>query len=415
MRDTDLYRQILGIEKPWTVARVELKATEQRVDVFIEHATGERWACPECRKLLAVYDHTAERSWRHLDSCQFMTYLHARPPRVRCEEHGVKQVQLPWALPNGRFTALFERFAIDVLRETDITGAARILRLSWDEAWGIVERAVERGLLARKPQVVPFIGVDEKAAAKGHRYLTLVCNLEKGTVEYVADNRRRESLEGYFNSLTTEQRNGIEAIAMDMWEPFVQAVDACVPNPMRKVVFDRFHVMQHMGRAVDEVRKTEHRALAAEGRADTLKRSKYLWLYSAENLPERHRERFDALRRLNLKTGRAWALKESLRGLWSCGDFWQGWTHWKRWFFWATHSRLEPVIRAARTVERHLRNVLTYFDHRITNAVSEGINSKIQTIKKMAFGFRNKEHFKAAIYFHCGGLSLYPATHTDPG
>ena len=143
-----------------------------------------------------------------------------------------------------------------------------------------------------------------------------------------------------------------------------------------------------MGRAVDDVRKREHRALAAAGHA-TLSGSKYLWLYAEENLPEQHRTRFAQLKALTLKTGRAWALKESLRELWKYTRV--GWAerHWKRWYFWATHSRLTPVIETARTIQRHLPNVMTFFVHRITNAVTEGLNSKIQTIKKMAYGFRN--------------------------
>jgi transposase len=152
MRDTELYRHLLGLETPWTVSRVELDAKTQRVDVFAEHPRGTRWPCPECEEgaaMLAIHDHAPERSWRHLDSCQFMTYLHARPPRVNCPKHGVKQVRLPWADPKARFTALFERFAIDVLLETDVLGATRILRISWDEAWHIQERAVARGMAAK--------------------------------------------------------------------------------------------------------------------------------------------------------------------------------------------------------------------------------------------------------------------------
>jgi transposase len=139
-----------------------------------------------------------------------------------------------------------------------------------------------------------------------------------------------------------------------------------------------------MGQAVDDVRKREHRALAATGDT-TLTGSKYLWLYAEENLPEQHRTRFAQLKALTLKTGRAWALKESLRELWQYTRV--GWAerHWKRWYFWATHSRLTPVIETARMIQRHRPNVMTFFAHRITNAVSEGLNSKIQTIKKRFF------------------------------
>jgi transposase len=410
MRDVELYRHLLGLESPWTVSRVELNAKEQRVDVWAEHGKGARWPCPECQEgkaALAIHDHAPERSWRHLDSCQYMTYLHARPPRVNCPNHGVKQVRLPWAEPKARFTALFERFAIDVLLETDILGATKILRISWDEAWHIQERAVARGMAKKAKRVVARVGVDEKAIAKGHKYLTLVSDIDRGTIEYIADDRKTESLSSFFVALTPEQRDGIDAIAMDMWEPYEHAIYANITGAAEKVVFDRFHIMKHVGEAVDKVRKQEHRELQAQG-DNTLAKSKYLWLYAEENLPEKSKPRFEELRRADLKTGRAWSIKESLRRLWGHTERADGEEHWRRWYFWATHSRLAPMIAAARTIRRHLNNVLTYFKHRITNAVSEGLNSKIQTIKKRAYGFRNNQNFKTAIYFHCGGLDLYP-------
>jgi transposase len=409
MRDTELYRLLLGIEAPWTVAKVELDIKQQRVDVWAEHCEGS-WPCPDCSKALPIYDHAPDRAWRHLDSCQFMTYLHARIPRVECPEHGVHQVRVPWAEPKSRFTVLFERLAIDVLKETDITGATRILRISWDEAWRLLERAVARGRARKMKRNVRLVGVDEKSAAKGHDYLTLVSDLEQGTVEYIADERKQTSLDEFFQQLTPRQRRGIEAIAMDMWEPFYQSVLANVPSAVEKIVFDKFHISKHMGEAVDKVRRREHRQLVESGES-LLSGTKYLWLYNEENLPEEQRERFEGLRAADLKTARAWAIKEVLRGLWGYRS--QGWAerYFRRWYFWATHSRLKPIIEVARMLKRHLTNVLTYFKHRITNAVSEGLNSKIQAVKKQAYGFRNREHFKLAIYFHCGGLNLYPATH----
>jgi len=301
----------------------------------------------------------------------------------------------------------FERFAIDVLRECDVTGATRILGMSWDEAWGVMERAVDRGKLRKARRVVRQIGVDEKAAAKGHKYLTLVCDLEQGTVEYVGEDRKQESLEAYYEGLSSKQREGIEAVAMDMWDPYVAATRKYLAGADEKIVFDRFHIMSHVGKAVDTVRKQEHRERMQEG-DETLKGTKYLWLYSQENVPEFRRQEFASLQRLELKVGRAWAIKETLRELWHYVYPEAGRRFWKRWHFWATHSRLKPILEAAATLKRHLANILTYFRHRITNAVSEGLNSKIQTIKKMAYGFRNLEHFKTAIYFHCGGLDLYP-------
>jgi len=410
MEDTELYREILGLKAPWSVTRVGLDMQEKQVNVWAGHEEGTRWPCPDCKALLATYDHVEERTWRHLDTCQLMTLLHARTPRVECPQHGVKRVRVSWAEPSSRFTLLFECKAIDVLKEADVEGTTRILHTSWDEAWHIQEKAVTRGLAAKVETVIPRLGVDEKAIAKGHKYFTLVCDIDRGTVEYVAEDRKKASLDGYFQGLSQRQLGGIKAIAMDMHEAYIQSTLEHVPEAKEKIVFDRYHVMGHMGKAVDLVRRQENKDLIKDG-DESLVKTKYLWLYAEENLPEKHRERFDQIKNLNLKTSRAWAIKECLRALWSYTYTASARKFWESWNGWAVRSKLKPVIEAARTVRDHLYNILTYCKHKITNAVAEGLNSKIQKIKQMACGFRNKEHFKTAILFHCGGLQLYPATH----
>jgi transposase len=381
MRDITLWTRLLALEKPWTIERVALDAQGRSLDIRLVHRRNAAFSCPECGRRARLYDHAPARSWRHLDHGDCLTHLHAQVPRVDCPAHGIRRVHVPWALPGARFTTGFERHAIDVLLEADVTGATRLLRISWDEAWHIMERAVERGLRAKERRVIAHLGVDEKAVAKRHRYVTLVCDLERGTVEFIADDRKRASLDAYYQSLSKEQLAGIEAVAMDMWGPFIASTVAHVPGGRSKIVFDRFHIMKHVSEAVDAVRKAEHRRLRGAG-DETLKGTKYLWLYAKENLPESERDRFAAPRALHLKTGRAWAIKESLRELW--GYRRKGWAlrHWKRWYFWATHSRLVPMVKVARMIREHLDNVLTYFEHRITNATSEGLNSKIQTVKK---------------------------------
>jgi transposase len=415
LRDIEFYAQILGLEDPWFVEDVDLSIEDKRIDIFVSHHEGRLWACPACGAELPLYDHEQMRAWRHLDTGGLPTFIKARPPRVKCANDGVRQVRLPWAEPKSRQTKAFERFAIDVLKETDISGAANILGTSWDACWGIMERAVARGQERKKHQVPALIGVDEKAVAKGHSYMTLVYSITAGTVEYIAEDRKQESLDGYFEPFDAEERDRVKAVVMDMWPPYVNSVKEHLCDAENKIVFDRFHVMKHMGEAVDTVRKREHRELRAEG-IDTLVGSKYLWLYSERNLPDKHKGHFRLLKSLNLRTARAWAIKESLSALWSYHR--PGWAlkFYTQWFFWATHSRLQPVIDVAYMIKRHLYGVLNYFSAaRITNAAAEGLNSKIQTIKKMAYGYRNKEHFKTAIFFHCGGLQLYPATHGIAG
>lgn len=411
MDSVELYRQLLGLTASWTVEKVDLDMAKQHVEVRVGHPAGQRFACPECGCELGVYDHLAERVWRHLDSCQFLTYLHARPPRVSCPEHGVHQVTLPWAQAGSRFTNLFEALAIDVLLAANIKKAAGILRITWDEAWHLMERAVLRGRAAKGSHVPEQIGIDEKAIAKGHRYMTLVCDLNESTVEYIGEDRKEASLTAYFDAFPKERREEIEAISLDMWPAYINACRDHVPDADGKMVFDRFHIMRHVVDAVDKVRKQEYKALMQEGDA-TLAKSKYLWLTNPSNMTDKARERFDQLKGAELKTSRAWALKEALRDLWNyTSEAWAA-KFWKRWYFWATHSRLAPMIEVAKLIARHLPNVLTYFRHRITNAVAEGLNSKIATVQKRACGYRNPNHFKIAVYFHCGGLNLYPAAST---
>jgi transposase len=407
MDTTELYTMLLGMKPPWSIVEVRVDETEEQVDVETEHEAGTRFPCPECGDLLPVYDHTPARSWRHLDSCHYRTFLHACIPRVACQQHGVKQVLVPWASPSSRFTIPFEQWAITVLHETDIQGAAELLRISWDQTWGIMERAVARGQKRKRWRIIRLLGVDEKAVGKGHDYFTLVTDLTRSTVEYIADGRTKESLVAFYEGLNIRQMAGIQAVAMDMWGPFIRATRDRVPRAEEKIVFDRFHIMKHMNEAVDAVRKKEQRALRQQG-DDPLKGSKYLWLFAEENLPEKHQERFAILKAMHLKTGRAWALKEMLRDLWRYKR--RGWAvkHFRGWNQWAIRSRLEPVRKVAAMLRGHLDNVLTYFDHRITNATCEGVNNKIQAIKHSAFGFRNRDHFRTAIFFHCGGLDLSP-------
>lgn len=416
MDSKELYAVLLGVRTPWTVAAVEMNVAKQEVVVTVTHPAGTRFCCPQCERELAVFDHLAERRWRHLDSCQFMTYLQARPPRVHCPEHGKHTVALPWAEGASRFTTMFEALAIEVLLATHVKSAAALMRISWAEAWTVMERAVIRGRAAKALAVPEHIGIDEKAIAKGHQYMTIVSDLDAACVEYIGEERKETTLAAYYDAFTEQQRASIQAVSMDMWPPYINATQVAVPGADTKIVFDRFHIMQHVLGALDRVRRKENKTLLAEGDS-TLVRSKYLWLRNAHNLTDEAQQRITPLMDSSLKTARAWAMKESLRTWWNYRSRGCAARFWKRWYFWATHSRLPPMIEAARLIQRHLANVLTYFTHRITNAVAEGLNSKIATIQKRACGFRNRDHFKIAVYFYCGGLNLMPqrATPTKVG
>jgi transposase len=408
LKDIQLYQQILGLVAPWQVESVALKPKERQIEVRVTF-TDTLWACPECAQRMQIHDYE-ERRWRHLDSCQFKTILVSRVPVVRCPEHGSQTVAVPWAEKFERFSRLFERFAIDVMLECSISGACEILGITWDEADGIKQRAVKRGLARKTPQVMARLCVDEKGMGHGHDYMTIVAQAEAGrtTVQYVGEGRERESLDGFWQGLMAEQLAGVEAIAMDMWKPYVQSTLAYVPEAAGKIVHDPFHLVKYMNEAVNEVRKSEHRRLQAQG-DDILKSTRQLWLYGLENVPAKYAQRFDELKELNLETSRAWAIKEVFRNLWLCDTAKKAGTYFDRWYSWAIRSRLEPVKKVARMCKRHLSNILTFFAHRHTNGPMEGLNNAIQGLIKKAYGYRNKERFKTDIFFHLGGLDLYPA------
>ncbi len=408
MQDKELYQHLLGLSSPWSVVSVSLNAEAEEIVVQVDHPRGTKFCCPECQRELPCYDHAEKRHWRHLDSCQFKTIVAAQIPRVNCPEHGVRNVQVPWAAKHSRFTILFERFAIDVLLATQtVAGAMSILRTTWDQTWQIVLRAVARGQQRKQPLPIPRLGIDEKAFAKGHSYLTLLVDLDRSTVEAISVGNDTASACACFSQLSAAQIASVEAIAMDMSAAYVRAAKESLPLAEEKIVHDRFHVMQQATKAVDLVRRREHRQLQQQ--ADhRLTGTKYVWLTSQENLSARQQEKLSAAFDAELKTGKAWAYKEMLRDLWHHNTAQDATAYFQDWYRRVIHTTLTPLKKVARMIKERLRNVVSYCTHRITNAVAEGLNSKIMAIKRRVGGFRNVENYKTAIYFYCGGLDLHP-------
>ena len=400
------YAQLLGIGSPWKVEAVHLQLNEKKVEIQLAWEWGSAAKCPVCGKDCPLHDSAPERAWRHLDTMQFMTVIRARAPRSNCPEHGVKTTEVPWAPPQGRFTVMFERFAVAVmLASGSLSQACELLGLSWDTAHEIMRRAVEGGLKERQMEGLKHLGMDEKSFKRGQSYVTLLTDLEEGRVLDVVRERTKEAAAELWQSLSAEQKAGVEAVAVDMWEPFIQTIQEQVPEA--EIVHDKFHVSKYLGEAVDKVRRQEHKELMAQG-DETLKGSRQLWLYNPANFSEEQRTEFAALKDLNLKVGRAWAAKELFTKFWEYRE--EGWARrfFKEWFGWVTRSQLKPVAEVAWMLKRHLDNLVNYVRHPITNAVTEGLNSKIQSLKAAARGFRNFANYRIRILFFCGKLNLYP-------
>lgn len=400
------YSLLLGLVPPWLVTNVDLKVDKRLVEIDVKWPVDHDVECPECQRSCSIKDHREERRWRHLDTMQFQTIIKSRVPRSECPDHGVKTIVVPWAGPNSRFTLLFERFAIDVMiAAKSIKAAASLLGLSWDQVHHIQARAVERGLLMRKLDDVKHVGIDEKSFLKGHKYASLMVDIDGARILDVVQDRTLEAAEQLWQKLPEEVRGGIDAVAMDMWDAFITSTKKHAPQA--DIVHDKFHISKYLGEAVDKVRRAEHKAFMKDG-DETLKGAKYLFLKNPENMSDTEKDRFKSLRMDNLKAGRAWSIKETFSEFWTYSYQASAEKFFQRWYWWATHSRLKPLIDVAKLIKRHLPNILTYLRHQITNAMMEGFNSRIQSIKANARGYRNFANYRIAILFYCGKLDLHP-------
>ena len=404
MQIEDHYSQLLGVHSPWDISDIDLDIAVGRVEVGIEY-TDLSGACPECGILGPLHDKRKLRIWRHLDTMQFKTFLKCQQPRIRCQEHGVQTVSAPWAGKHSRFTLLFESFAVRVLQAAgNVKEAAELLKLNWHQINDIKARAVNRGLERRVADPVPYVGIDEKQFRRGHNYITCLVDIRQGRVLDVTAERTETACTTLLTkALTEEQRSSVQAVAVDMWKAFANAVGHCLPGAA--IVHDRFHISQYLNKAVDQVRRSEQQSLLKKG-DQRLSRSKYFWLTNPENVSEKMAEKFAHLKDSGLKVARAWSIKELFRSFWQCTDRAAAEQLFKRWYSWAIRSRLNPIKKVAKMLKRHLANLLTYFDHPISNGVAEGLNSKIQGLKSRARGFRSFDGFRNSILFYCGKLDM---------
>ena len=404
MRDTDFYYAILGLTPPWKVEAVKLDTGNKSVEVKVMYKEGTLWAS-EAGERLPVHDHV-ERRWRHLDTCGFETVIVCRVPRVRTPEGKTETVPVPWAGKRSRFTLLYERFAIEVLLACrSVSAAAELLGLSWDQIHLIMERAVERGLERRELEELRHVGMDEKSFGQGQSYVSLLTDLDAGRVLEVQEGNNREAADLLLESLPQEVKQAIEAVCIDMSGHFAAAAREGLP--WAALVHDRFHISAHLNDAVARVHKEENQRLQKLG-DERLKGTQRLFGFDPDNMNEEQAVRFAEIKYSDLKSARAWAIKEVFRRFWYFRYEGSARKFFKDWFGWASRSQLKPIIKVAKMLKRHFENIITYLRHPITNAVTEGLNSKIQAIKSNARGFRSFSNYRIRILFFCGKLNLFP-------
>jgi transposase len=307
----------------------------------------------------------------------------------------------------ARMTLMLEAHCIEVLQSCQTLSAAeRLLGLSDHELGAVRNRAVERGLARRQHAQLTKGGLDEKSFLRGQSFVTVLSDLLRGCVLEVTQDRTQESAELALQSIPLESRAQVEAMAMDMHKPFQHAVEKLLPQAA--IVHDRYHIKSHLNDAVNKVRRAEHKELCSQG-DKSLSGTRYIFLKNPGRLTETQSLTFEQLASMQLKVTRAWGLKELFDNLYSYRS--EGWAlnFFDKWFYRATHSRLPSMVKVAWMLKRHVGNIVTYAKHQITNAVAEGLNSKIQILKSAARGFRSFHNYRIAILFHCGNLDMLPS------
>jgi transposase len=287
-----------------------------------------------------------------------------------------------------------------------ITSAAKLLRLDWRSVQAIMNRAVNRGLERGESVALPHLGIDEKSFLRGQSYVTVLTDLDGKRVLDVKPGADAQSARELIEeTLTPEQRGSVKAVAMDRGKANIAAVSTALPAA--DIVFESFHLAQDLNKAVDAVRRTEHKALTAAG-DDTLKKTRWQWLRDPHSFGEAELLSFSALTEMHLRTSRAWHHKELFKELYNQPDAIRGKAFFDKWHTGVMRSRIEPMKKVARSFRESLPRILTWFTHRITNALSEGLNSVIQSIKSAARGFRSSENYRIRILFAAGKLNMTP-------
>jgi transposase len=426
MNDTQLYTQLLGLTDAWQVTSVDLDPKEQVVRVHVEPAPHAVWTCPCCGERAPGYDLRESRSWRHLDSCEFQTWLVARTPRVQCPEHGIHTVGVPWAEPHSRFTLLFAAFARRVLQATRVQArTAALLRLTPAEVHSLLTRSVARGLALRdharasgaESPAPQRLSLDEKQYGRGQTYLTVLGDHATGRVWDVGASRDLADVEALLTaSLTQSERQQVRSVTLDLWQGFTGACRKVLPQAAQ--IYDRFHVSQELNKAVDKTRREEHPQLRQPRQRGSKRQygdspltgTRWWWLHNAEDLPASQREQLEQWQQEGLQTAQVWASKEAFRGFFSQPDRAAGNRFLEQWAQEAEAVGSRALNSVVKQFRKHAEKLLAYLDEPGTNALGEYLNGAIQEIKSAARGFRRFAGYRRAILFFLGGLETDPQT-----
>jgi transposase len=391
----------------------KLNQATQTIEIEVRPRRGSKPRCLGCGQPAAGYDQLAERRFEFIPVWGFAVFLLYRMRRVQCVTCGVKVEQVPWAMGKHTLTRAYMLFLAQWARKLSWAETARSFHTSWEKVYQAVEYVVQWGLEHRQLGPIRAIGVDEIQYGKGHRYLTLVYQIDADCVRllWIGQERTLASFEKFFVMLGKELSDQIEFVCSDMWKPYLQLIAKHCTQALN--ILDRFHVVAKMNLALDDVRATEARRMVQDGYEPVLKKSRWCLLKRPANLTDNQRVKLRDVLRYNLASVRAYLLKEAFQTFWDydspvwAGKFLDEWTQQ------VMRSRIEPMKKFARTIRAHRELLLNYFRARkaYSSGVIEGLNNKAKVTMRKAYGFRTFPMMEIALYHALGKLPEPQLTH----
>jgi transposase len=407
----ELFQMALNVTDPWLVNDLKFDVESKRLDVYIDFKKGSTFSFfdeKEDKEIagLKAYD-TSSKTWKHLSFFEHECYLHARVPRVKLPNGRVKQIQTPWeGLSNG-FTLLFEAFLLQLCQAMPVNKVAKITKVSDDKLWDMCEKYIDQTREHEDFKEIHSIGLDETSRAKGHEYITLFVDLIERRTIFITEGKDNTTVKRLTEDF--EVHNGkadsIKNVSCDMSPAFIKGVKEYLPKA--EITFDKFHILKIINEAVDKVRKQEvstNRLLTG---------TRYIWLKNYNNLTIKQKETLESLTMssMNLKTMRAYNIRQAFQDIYRASSQEEFSTYLRKWYYWATHSKLEPIIKAAKTVKRHWAGIVRWHESKINNGILEGLNSVIQAAKSKARGYKTFKNYKIIVYLLTGKLDFSLVNH----
>lgn len=401
----DLFERALHIESPWFISELSFYEQEKKLVIFVDFKKGSKFDYSHAEDKISgnfpVHD-TVQKSWQHLNFFEHSCHIKARVPRIKTDDGIVRLIRAPWEGMNNGFTLLFEALILQLSSNMPVNKVSKLTGISNFRIWQLLKRYVNQTLETSDYSLVEVVGIDETSSKKGHNYVTLFVDLNTKKVIFITEGKSNETVINFVEDLKAHhgQSDNIKQVCCDMSPAFIKGVQENLSKA--ELTFDKFHIIKIINEAVDRVRREEVK------KEVELKKTRYIFLKNQKNLTKKQREKFDelSLNKIGLKTMRAYRIRESFQNIYYSDTVEDFTVLLKKWYFWATHSRLEPVIEAAKTIKNHWDGVVNWMKSKISNGILEGFNSIVQAAKAKARGFKKFEYFRTIIYLLLGKLDF---------